>query len=150
VQAYAIEHPAITFAARHDYLGFAAQELQSRAAIGNPPFGHLALVRVHGLDEVRVTGRTALLGKRVHALVDAIAAKHAARGTAPPRIDVLGPVASPLQKINGKTRWQLLLRSEQRGPLRWLLTALRPGLGPQGTGTGQTTAIVDVDPQSFL
>ncbi|MCH9681381.1 MAG: primosomal protein N', partial [Deltaproteobacteria bacterium] len=50
VQAWQVEHPAITFAGRHDYLGFADQELARREALGNPPSGYLALVRIHGHD----------------------------------------------------------------------------------------------------
>jgi primosomal protein N' (replication factor Y) (superfamily II helicase) len=150
VQAYAIEHPAITFAARHDYVGFAAQELESRRMLGNPPFGHLALVRAHGLDEARVSARTLRLAARLRTLVEMVIAKHESSRAPAGRIDVLGPVPSPVQKINGRTRWQILLRVEHRGPLRWLLSALRPALGQEGTGPAATTALVDVDPQSFL
>jgi primosomal protein N' (replication factor Y) (superfamily II helicase) len=150
VQAYAIEHPAITFAAQHDYVGFAEQELASRLSLGNPPFGHLALLRVHGIDAQSVQTRAEWFGSQLRRLVDRVVEKHQQTGTEVGRLDVLGPVASPLQKVNGRTRWQLLVRAEQRGPLRWLLTAVRPQLGSAGTGAGQTLATIDVDPQSFL
>ena len=63
---------------------------------------------------------------------------------------LLGPTESPIARINRRYRWQLLLRSRARGPLRWLLTHLRPRLGSRGSGAARTAAIVDVDPQSLL
>ena len=150
VQAWAVEHPAITFASQHDYVGFARHELEQRKTIGNPPFGHLALVRVHGLDAERVQARAERFGARARRLVEVVHEEHRKTGSTAGRLDVLGPVPSPLQKINGRTRWQLLVRAERRGPLRWLLAALRPDLGAAGVGAVQTMASVDVDPQSFL
>ncbi len=63
---------------------------------------------------------------------------------------MLGPTPSPIERINRRTRWQVLLRARERSPLRWLLGELRPLLGPEGQGDAQTLAIVDVDPQSML
>ena len=47
VQTYAPDHPAIRFAAHHDYDGFAAAELRERAAVGFPPAQRLDLSRNH-------------------------------------------------------------------------------------------------------
>nr|MCH9683773.1 primosomal protein N' [Deltaproteobacteria bacterium] len=63
---------------------------------------------------------------------------------------LLGPMPSPIERINRRTRWQLLLRTRQRGSLRWLLGELRPWVGPDGHGATQTLAVIDVDPQSML
>jgi primosomal protein N' (replication factor Y) len=55
-------HPAILFAARHDYLGFAQAELDSRRECFWPPYARLARAVVRGRDaaagqrrKVRVT-----------------------------------------------------------------------------------------------
>jgi primosomal protein N' (replication factor Y) len=147
VQAFAVEHPAITHAASHDFEGFAAAELERRREMGNPPFGHLALIRVHGGDAGAVEGRSHRLGEACRGLIRGMASKHADE-QAP--VQLLGPSPSPIERINRRTRWQLLLRAPARGSLRWLLRALRPTLGSEGSGSSRTLAMVDVDPQTLL
>ncbi len=146
VQAYNVEHPAIAFAAEHDYSGFAEQELEGRARMGNPPSGFLTLVRVHGLagDAVEARARTlaSFLAEGLGKLT------RAAKGKPP--VDLLGPMASPIAKINRRTRWQMLLRARDRSALRWVLRHLRGQLGVVGSGALQTIAVADVDPQSLL
>ncbi len=146
IQAWAIDHPAIHFAREHDYDGFAAVELVSRRALGNPPFGHLALVRVSGLVPASVAARARELGGRMTEAVAHVVRRH----PGDPVAALLGPVASPIERIDRRTRWQMLLRAGERGALRWLLAELRPLLGAAGTGAAQTFAMVDVDPQSML
>jgi primosomal protein N' (replication factor Y) len=150
VQAFAIEHPAIRFAARHDFEGFAEVELASRALLGNPPYGYLALVRVQGLEQPRVAARARALAGFLRSGVAKLREEQPAQEGELPVAELLGPSESPIARINRKSRWQLLLRTRKRAPLRWLLTHLRSRLGARGSGAAQTTAIVDVDPQSLL
>ena len=63
---------------------------------------------------------------------------------------MLGPVPSPIERVNRKIRWQLLVRASARPPLRWLLKQLRPQLGLDGSGDFKTSAVMDVDPQTLL
>ena len=151
VQAWAVTHPAIVHAARHDFAGFAAEELARRQQLANPPHGHLALVRVSGLDAAQVRARVNTLARFVHGAAKIVAERHPTDDPeAPPMLAALGPVPSPIERINRRTRHQILLRARERGPLRWLLSELRPHLGHEGTGARQTQAMVDVDPQSLL
>lgn len=139
VQAYAVGHPAIRHAAEHDYDGFADEELRVRETLGNPPIGHLVLVRVTGPDATAVAARAHALGDFLRSGVERVG-----------DVQLLGPVESPIARINRKARWQLLLRGRQRGSLRWILTHLRPRLGVHGRGLQETWALADVDPQSLL
>lgn len=149
VQAYAINHPAIAFAAEHDFAGFAAWELEKRQQLGNPPFGFLALVRISGPDAVAVQRRAEALGSFVRVCVDGVAHKQAA-GDGRPVLTLLGPMPSMVERVNKKVRWQLLIRATTRPPLRWLLKQLRPRLGLDGSGDFKTSAMLDVDPQTLL
>lgn len=149
VQAYAINHPAIAFAAQHDYAGFAAWELEKRQQLGNPPFGFLALVRFSGADAVAVQRRAEAIGGFVRVCVDGVAQKQAAGGGRAP-LTMLGPMPSMVERVNKKVRWQLLIRASSRPPLRWLLKQLRPRLGLDGSGDFKTSAMLDVDPQTLL
>ena len=142
VQTWAPDHPAIRYARTHDYEGFAEHELAARASAGNPPLGHLALVRISGEDRRAVLGRARELGERARDLVGRMGDEEL--------VSVLGPVDSPIERINRRLRMQMLLRASRRGPLRWVLRHLRPLLGQRGRGAGGTTARVDVDPYSLL
>lgn len=150
VQAWQVSHPAIQFAAGHDFDGFARDELARREEVGNPPFSHLALLRVSGLDPRAVERRAKALGAAVSRASDVVARRHEGDPDAPPMLAALGPVPSPIERINRRVRWQILVRARERGPLRWLLSELRTRLGPEGSGPDKTMALVDVDPQSLL
>jgi primosomal protein N' (replication factor Y) len=153
VQAWQVEHPAIVHASTHDYLGFADEELARREAIGNPPFGHLALVRVQGANAAAVEERAKRIASRLRPRIEQVRAAHADPGSEQASrlvLMMLGPMPSPIERINRRVRWQLLLRARERGPLRWLLGELRPWLGADGGGEDQTVAMVDVDPQTML
>ncbi len=169
VQAWKTEHPALKFAMRHDFSGFASQELELREPLGNPPFGHLALVHIQGPLPEAVRERAEQLGGWISTLIDRVESSSASTEPEPsgesggemgateltpliprPVIQRLGPVPSPIERVNRKTRWQILLRARSRVPLRWLLRALRPALGRTGSGLRETQARVDVDPQSLL
>jgi primosomal protein N' (replication factor Y) len=146
VQTWLVDHPAIAHAANHDFEAFAQDELERREALGNPPFGHLALVRVTGLDAGEVRDRIEGLAR--HCREDASRASVNEEGA--PRILVLGPVAAPIERLNRKYRWQLLLRADDRPALRWLLGRVRSALGARGSGPRATVATVDVDPHSMM
>jgi primosomal protein N' (replication factor Y) len=153
IQAWATEHPALTYAAGHDYEGFAEVELVGRRELGNPPFGHLALLRVTGPDPDAVRARIEALsnlGRRAVRHVAEHADALAGASAEAVRVDVLGPVPSPIERINRRTRWQLLLRAPDRRALRWVLAQLRGSLGADGSGARETRAVVDVDPQTLL
>jgi primosomal protein N' (replication factor Y) len=65
-------------------------------------------------------------------------------------LQVLGPVDSPIERINRRVRMQMLIRATARGGLRWVLRHLRREFGQQGRGRSATTARADVDPYSLL
>jgi primosomal protein N' (replication factor Y) len=128
VQAWKVDHPALRHASQHDYPAFAEEELEARRSLGNP-----------------VRARSDELAQAVQSCVSRMA-----EADPKARVRVLGPVASPIERINRRVRWQILLRANSRGPLRWMLRALRPVLGASGSGPRQTQARVDVDPQTLL
>lgn len=140
VQAWAAKTHPLPFVLTHDYRGFSEYELQERRDLGNPPWGHLVLLRVSGVCAGRVRAR-------IEALDSIIAPFDRGPGSG---IERLGPIPSPLERVNRRTRWQLLLRSEKRETLRKVLQVMRPHLGIEGRKDEQTLAAVDVDPHQLM
>jgi primosomal protein N' (replication factor Y) len=58
---------------------------------------------------------------------------------------VVGPAESPLSRIRGRYRWQLLLRGVESGPLHLVARRLLEGSGRAGLEIQ-----VDVDPFHFM
>ncbi len=131
VQTYTPEHYAVRLAAKHDYNGFYNMEIESRRELGFPPFVHLVKItlRARKEDNVEKCARRleATLKKKM------------------PDIDMLGPAPSPLTKLRGYYRWNILVRAKGRGEI---VKKLRTALKGFRKGSGVFMA-VDVDPMSM-
>ncbi|HUL60987.1 MAG TPA: primosomal protein N', partial [Anaeromyxobacteraceae bacterium] len=97
VQTFHPSTPAISFAAAHDYASFAANELEKRRRWGFPPYARLLAVRIEGSDD----------GARRAAEALALAA----RPLLGPELSMLGPAPAPIERIRGRSRWQVLFRA---------------------------------------
>jgi primosomal protein N' (replication factor Y) len=62
-------------------------------------------------------------------------------------VEILGPAPCPLARLRGKNRFQLLLKSQERAPLRRLLGQI--DLLRRKVAAGLTLS-VDVDPLDML
>ncbi len=105
IQTYAPDHYAIRPAANHDYERFYAEEIAHRQALGYPPFGRLALVRVSATDELVAREAAAALAS----LAREASAAHAGG------VEVLGPAEAPIAKLRGRYRQQILLKHHDAG-----------------------------------
>jgi primosomal protein N' (replication factor Y) len=103
VQTYSPQHPAIAFAARHDFEGFARAELPERRELRYPPFSELAYVGVAGRS--RKTVETAINGY-------AAILRQARVG------EIVGPAPHPIAKLNNDWRWRLAVKARDLDPLR--------------------------------
>jgi primosomal protein N' (replication factor Y) len=107
LQAVKPDDPALQAAARHDWMGFASDELERRRALGLPPFARLCALLLQGNVEQRVRAAAERLGDRARAMSQS--------GS---RFEVLGPSPAPLSRLRGKHRYQLLLRAPEHGAIR--------------------------------
>ena len=135
IQTYRPTEPAVVAAAAHDYAQFFAAEYAARQELGYPPHGRLIAVRIDGKDPHQVAAAAQQLG------VVAQAAAAQLGGV----VDVLGPAPAPLERLRGRTRWQILLRSKDRHALRRVARSL-----PLGDPHKDPRATLDVDPVSAL
>jgi len=133
VQTWNPASPAVACAASHDYARFAELELAVRRAHGWPPYQRLVAVRVEGSEA----------GARRTA--EALAA--AARPVLGSEVAMLGPAPAALERLRGRTRWQLLFRAADPAALRRIHRALRP---VAERPPGGAAVRFDVDPNALL
>ncbi len=109
VQSFVPDHYAVRAAQTHDFEAFYAQEIGQRAALGYPPFGHLAQIVVSAEQESLARHTAEGLAAELH---------KAMRAGAAPRVEILGPAPSPISRLRGKYRFQLLLKGAAKDDVR--------------------------------
>jgi primosomal protein N' (replication factor Y) len=114
VQTYTPEHYAVTFAARHDYDGFYASELEGRRSFAFPPFSQLVVLTFsHRLEE---NARSQAEEARAEVL-DKIGSLQADAGLEASGAEVLGPTPAMPARLRGQYRWQLTIKGSDLSPL---------------------------------
>jgi primosomal protein N' (replication factor Y) len=136
IQTYDPEHMSVKLAAEHAYEPFFESEAALRAELLYPPFGRLILIRIEGTSDKKVERKAAEIARSARLMLTRIG-----------NVAILGPAPAPRQKLVGKFRRQVLLKSATRGPLR----ALVRGLIEEGKLKGEAVKVtVDVDPMDML
>jgi primosomal protein N' (replication factor Y) len=103
VQTALPDHYAITSATDHDFTGFAARELDARREPQYPPLCRLVNIVVSGLEEAG----TQEAAVRAAGWLDGLLRSRGVDG-----LSIIGPAPCPIDRIRGRWRWHLLLRSE--------------------------------------
>jgi primosomal protein N' (replication factor Y) len=123
VQTYLSSHHAIQAVAQNDESIFLSEELSHRTALGYPPMVHLIALLVSGTNEKMVHHAARTWVDRLTACTPQAVTGHTAAAKAPSttqpigrsdRLTVLGPVPSPVPKLRGRYRWQILVKSLER------------------------------------
>ena len=138
LQTYNPDHFSIQAARDQDFRAFYGREIEFRKALGYPPFSRLVQIRFSGPDAAAVTRQARAIGARLR--------KAAGGGKSP--IQILGPIESPLPRIAGRHRWQLLIKAPGAAALRSAVGAVLASEEFQRRGPVRMT--VDVDPVSML
>jgi primosomal protein N' (replication factor Y) len=131
VQTFHPAHPAIRRAADHDVAGFARAELEFRRTFFYPPFSEMASILVASAGREKAEMAAVEIGRAFRS-----------QGT---RLRISGPAPAPLERLQGRWRFQILLRASDRHAI---LAALEEGV-PERPPAGVQIA-VDVDPQDLM
>jgi len=130
VQTYHPDHYAIQFAAKHDYPGFVAKEMQYRRWMHYPPFAVLANVVIQSEKLEEATGWAGTLGRWFQkSRLD--------------KVRVLGPAAAPIVRLKRIYRYHFVLKAERRQALGETLRAMLAYAETQGIA--RRNLVVDVD-----
>ncbi|MCU0781643.1 MAG: primosomal protein N' [Akkermansiaceae bacterium] len=133
VQTFTPHAPSIQFARRHDFDGFAEQEMQFRRHFGYPPCGHCALLTARSGHERRAEFTLQTLHRRL--------------SESPPDGFLMGePLPSPLVRAHGQFRFQIVLRCPRARPLSRHVQ----GVLARTTLPEDVTVVFDMDALAFL
>jgi len=136
IQTHHPEHPLLLTLINQGYQAFAKQALAERKLSGLPPYSYQILIRVesvnpqHGLDFLDQVKQLLTL--------EAVSAP----------CEVWGPVSAPMERRQGRFRYQLLLQSHSRNSLQAWLSAVELGIY-QLPNQSRVRWSVDVDPQDL-
>jgi len=118
VQTFHPEHPLFAALKRHDYAGFATQQLAEREAAGMSPFGFSALVRAEARTQEVAQG-----------FLNAAAAQaEALQLTGNGQVTAYPAVPMTIQRVANIERAQMLVESPSRAALQRFLAAWQPVL----------------------
>lgn len=140
VQTSLPDHYVIGCARHHDFLRFAERELEVRSSPRYPPHTRLVNVVVSGTEEELTQRATEEAAEWLRGLV----ATRRLDG-----LELIGPAPCPIDRIRGRWRWHLLLRSDSARLLgrvgRYFAERFEPP-----AGRGDIRVSIDRDPVALL
>lgn len=136
IQTHHPEHPLLTTLITQGYDAFAQQALQERQAAQWPPFSYQILVRAEALEPQHALDFLNAIKQRL-TLVEVRSP-----------CEVWGPVSAPMERRQGRYRYQLLLQSEHRAELQAWLSAIESQIY-QLPLVHKVRWSLDVDPQEM-
>jgi primosomal protein N' (replication factor Y) len=101
IQTYHPDHYAVRSVERHDYEGFAREELLFRQRLDYPPYVRMARLLYRHQDPRRAQVAAENLAERLREAL--------AREGLPPT-DLIGPAPAFFARLRGRYRWQVILR----------------------------------------
>jgi primosomal protein N' (replication factor Y) (superfamily II helicase) len=135
IQTFNPQHYALQHVLKHDYKSFYEEEISFRKALYYPPFGRIINLRISATNKDSLLEQIKLLEKLAKKL-------NLKQGNA---IEIIGPAESPLAKIKGRWRWQMLLKSKNTSALHQLASDINHNMGKSSV-----KITIDVDPENFM
>lgn len=132
IQTHQPSHPLLQTLISQGYSVFATELMSERRLMGMPPYGFLALIRAESADPRQASGFLSQLQKRLEPSALDMA------------VEIWGPAPALMPKRGGRYRFQLMLRSDRRPPLKRLLQNAVDSC--EDSGSHRIRWSVDVDP----
>ncbi|HMO18012.1 MAG TPA: primosomal protein N' [Oligoflexia bacterium] len=143
IQTREPHHPTIVAATTNRFKAFARYELEFRKSLSYPPFGRLARLIISSQNR-----EEAFLGsKRTAEYLGSISSNENQNSLAPWKI--LGPSIAPIEKLRGRYRWHILIKSESAKTLSTIARHLNQWKRHQ-KDLKDFRLTVDIDPIDML
>ncbi len=136
VQTFLGHDPALSMALKHDFEGFAAQELELRRQSHLPPFSRMVRIILRDQSIEQLHKRADELSTQ---LLETIAENNAP-------VELRGPMPCAIERIANHHRQQIILTSPSAAAIQSVMSVLRIGTG----FVSNDKIAVDVDPVSML
>ncbi|PLR97335.1 primosomal protein N' [Bacillus sp. T33-2] len=136
IQTYTPEHYSIELAGTQDFDSFYQKEMMVRKIHKYPPFYYLTLITVSHEDLMKAVSVTEKITRFIASRLSAEAV-------------VLGPVASPIPRINDRYRYQCLIKYKREPELDVALKTMLDRY-QQETASGRLQISVDVNPYILM
>ena len=135
IQTFNPDHYALKHAQNHDYKSFYTEEIDFRQALQYPPFGRIINLRLSSIKKDALIEEAHRLGK----FAKKVSARHGNIA------EIIGPAESPLAKIRGRFRWQMLIKGTDINALHQIARELI-----NTNKNSHVKIVADVDPESFM
>jgi primosomal protein N' (replication factor Y) (superfamily II helicase) len=135
IQTFHPEHYCLKFVAQHNYEGFYEKEIRFRKVMHYPPFTAMANVLVRDPNLETAAGIINTFAEIFQKL-------------AVGQIRILGPALSPLAKLKGKHRFNLMMKSSSRQLLRETLRVCLKRAEEKGVDIRRIH--IDIDPVDLM
>jgi primosomal protein N' (replication factor Y) len=136
IQTMNPSHYAVRHSTAHDYEGFYNEEIAFRTQLGYPPAGRMVKLEFQAVKEEDARDAAQAAQRSIRSKVRARDAT------------VLGPAPSPLARVRGRYRFQILLVSQKRELIRALAAEGRHAA--EERHGKKCRVIVDVDPVNLM
>ncbi len=127
IQTFNPQHFCIDSASRHDYHEFYAAEIEARRRYGYPPFRQFVKLTYSHENRLRAQNEALLLRETLDRWIERLGLEEA---------DIVGPAPAIMERLQGKYRWQMILRGHDLQQVLRVLHA--PGWQ------------IDIDPVSIM
>ncbi|HHV96408.1 MAG TPA: primosomal protein N' [Clostridiaceae bacterium] len=142
IQAYNIDDYSIIAASNHDFLSFYNKEIVIRKQTKVPPFTQIASVILSGGNDKAVFESSKMVTEML---------KEAFRKVEEDKnnYEILGPLKPPIEKINNKFRWRIIVKSENEDILVKVLSEVSDGYY-RSKNRETATLSIDINPVNML
>jgi primosomal protein N' (replication factor Y) len=137
VQTSLPDHFAVKAALNHDFPAFAVRELREREHPRYPPHVRLVNLLVSSPD----LEEAAKEAERSAAWLRSRVSEHG------DPVEIVGPAPAPIERLHGRWRWHMLLRSHSPASISSILRSFLENHRPQGR---DVRLVVDRDPVALL
>ncbi len=145
IQTHQPEHPLLKKLVAEGYHSFAKTALEARNLADLPPHTYQIMIRAEANDHNAGWNFLNEIKQHLNFIKTDLLPKDPKPAT---ELLVLGPVAAPMLRRQGRFRYQLLLQSKQRGLLHQWLGSVESNLYASKLGK-KTRWSIDVDPQEM-